>query len=110
RLFPGLDIIDLEHWTTFKTYTLARETHVQLAGARARLADEFELRDRERQTVELIFQAQAWQQHAFTAALDELQPRVVYGLHLTMFPGITAALRERRASGVPISTILIQHG
>jgi hypothetical protein len=110
RLFAGLEVIDLEHWATLETYEKALGTHGRLADARVRFANEFGLQGRQRQTVELILRAQAWQQHAFAAALSALRPLVVLGLHLTMFPGIAAALRERRASALPVSTILIQHG
>ncbi len=109
---PGLPgpALRLGSYAGPRAYAAARARWAALAGPARRFAARHGLDDARRAGLTLLLHNYAWQQATFGAALNDVRPRVVLGLHFMTDPGLRGGVEAPRRSGARPRVVLLQHG
>jgi len=103
-------VFELWAFASPRLYDRARKRFSGLHRSALDFAREFDLDAEQRAATQLVLQAYAWQLELFTAALSDVRPAVVLGIHFMLNPGFVGALRETEQLGARPTTLLLQHG
>jgi hypothetical protein len=108
---PGLPgpALRLGSYAGPRAYAAARARWAVLTGHARRFAARHGLDAEGRAALALLLHNYAWQEATSRAALEDVRPRVVLGLHFMTDPGLRAGVETTRARPRP-RVVLLQHG
>lgn len=106
----GVPTLRLGSYAGPGAYAFARRRRAALAGHVRRFAAEHALDAAGRTALTLLAHNYLWQEAATRAALADVRPRAVLGLHFMTEAGLRGGVDQFRSAGARPPVVLLQHG